>query len=280
MKKVENLAYLKSDTFVVLDIETTGLSPDKGGRIIEIGAVKIDHKGNVLDSYQSFFYPQMKIPKKIVGITGITDEMVKDAPVIFHELPKLHKFLGNVPVVCHNLKFDWNRFLLPAFLEAGIRKSNPIIDSLKLARAIFPDEKQHKLGNLCEYCQVEPRVAHRAYDDACMTADCLIYMIGQIEEELKEFPDFHPESLPTEEVHEIDVRKASYWEGYGFHRVYINVNYDHCFLKVYYDQDFDYWRLNQELDDKMDFVSWKLIQKETEEWLGHSLKDWKGAKTK
>ena len=51
-------------------------------------------------------------------------------------------------------------------------------------------------------------------------------------------------------------------------------------MKVYYDQDFDYWRLNQELDDKMDFVSWKLIQKETEEWLGHSLKDWKGAKTK
>lgn len=252
---------LAEDEFIVLDIETTGLSPDKGGRIIELGAVKIKKDGTLLDSYKSFFNPKMKISKKSVSLTGITDEMVKDAPSLWHELPNISEFIGDTPVVCHNLKFDWDRFLLPSFREIGIIKKNIAIDSLKLARLTFKDEKSHKLADLCSYCEVPMRTAHRAYDDAYMTAECLVKMIELNKDNIPEKTNT-PIEVISEEIPEVVVKRVSYWEGYGYHRQYINLMYNNNFLKIYFDIDDEYFKLNQEFSEEIFgcHLDWHIIQ--------------------
>lgn len=256
-----NYAPLTSDEYVVIDIETTGFAPDKGGRIIEIGAIRINKEGEILDSYKSFFNPKMKISKKITGLTGITDEMVKTAPSIYKELPNFSEFIGTNPVVCHNLNFDWDRFLLPNFREVGIIKRNATIDSLKLSKLTFQEEKVHKLVNCCSYCKVPLRTAHRAYDDAYMTAMCLLKMKDLHKAELKELIN-----IPVEEniiiPQQVEIKNVKFWQGYGYHRHYVNMLYNNEFLKVYFDIDDEYWRLNQEFDEEKfgDKLDWNIIE--------------------
>src|SRR5690625_3934279 len=110
----KEIEQLKNPHFVVIDIETTGFSPDKGGRIIEIAAVRVVH-GVIKDKFHTLVDPQLKIPAKITRLTGITNEDVKGQPTAIKVLPELYRFIGDGVVVCHNLSFDWNRFLLRGF---------------------------------------------------------------------------------------------------------------------------------------------------------------------
>lgn len=280
MKSKFDYTPLVSQEYVVIDIETTGFAPDKGGRIIEIGAVRINTEGEVLDSYNSFFNPRMKIPKKITGLTGITDDMVKEGPSIYKELPKLDKFIGITPVVCHNLNFDWNRFLLPLFREIGIIKRNVTLDSLKLARLTFPDEETYKLLDCCRYCDITLQVAHRAYDDAYMTAMCLLKMRELNQEKFSSLS-----LLPQEEnivtAKNVDIRSVKYWEGHGYHRHYVNLFYNEEFLKLYFDIDDEAWKLNQEYDEEIfgDRLDWNIIEDSILEYTNtksiKELKEWR-----
>ncbi|HHV98132.1 MAG TPA: PolC-type DNA polymerase III [Clostridiaceae bacterium] len=159
------------NSFVVFDIETTGLDAVKD-RIIEIGAVKI-HKGEIVDRFSSFVNPEIPIPEFIVKLTGINDEMVKDAPTIEKVLNDFLQFTGDVPFVAHNAMFDTG-FIKYNARKLGFEVSNPIVDTLQLSRNMFPELKKYKLDVVAKHLGVKLDNHHRAVDDAEATANIFL----------------------------------------------------------------------------------------------------------
>ncbi len=150
------------DEHVVLDIETTGLS-SINDKIIEIGAVKIKD-GIVTEKYSRLINPEIIIPKKIIKLTGITNEMVFGEKTINEVLPEFLSFIGNKPIVAHNALFDLG-FLKNKSEKLGHQIKNTVIDTLELSRNLLTIKK-HKLNILCEYFDIKMANHHRALDDA------------------------------------------------------------------------------------------------------------------
>jgi len=158
------------DEFCIVDLETTGFSPAKD-YIIEIGAIKCLHD-KVIDSFQSLINPCVKISPTITRITGITNEMVKNAPKIEDILPSFHNFLGNNLIVGHNVNFDVN-FLYDFYMDyLGFPLRNDFIDLLRIARKLYPELPHHRLCDLLEYFNVETENLHRALGDCEATFIC------------------------------------------------------------------------------------------------------------
>lgn len=156
------------DEFVVLDFETTGLFPDTD-KIIEVSILK--YKNNIkVDEFHTLINPKIKIPAKITKINGITNDMVKDKPTIEEILPKLLDFIGYLPIVAHNASFD-AKFLKCAvlFLYGEDIINNEFIDTVKIARQIYPNLPNHKLVTIKEYLGFDLE-SHRAYEDTLVTA--------------------------------------------------------------------------------------------------------------
>lgn len=151
------------NSFIALDLETTGISPAED-RIIEIGAIKVID-GRECDVFSTFVNPKRKIPARITEITGIDDEMVADAPVIQEVFPKLQDFLEEYPLLGHNILFDYS-FLKTAAVNMDCPFEKPGIDTLKIARRVYKQAESKRLDFLCEYLQIDPGKSHRAYDDA------------------------------------------------------------------------------------------------------------------
>ncbi len=155
------------DEYVVFDIETTGLNPASCD-ITEIGAVRVKD-GALLDRFQTFVKPSAPIPPKIVSLTGITDDMVKDAPGPEEALRAFHEFCGEHAVlVAHNADFD-TKFVFGKSLPLGIAYQNKVIDSLALCRLALPELKNHKLNTVAQHFHI-PLEHHRAVNDAVCTA--------------------------------------------------------------------------------------------------------------
>ncbi|MBR3862750.1 MAG: PHP domain-containing protein, partial [Clostridia bacterium] len=155
------------DEFVVFDIETTGLSNRTCG-ITEIGAVKVKN-GEVLERYNTFVNPEMPIPAEVVELTGITDEMVKDARVIGEVLPEFLNFVGDRLLIAHNADFDIG-FIRVAAKNNGLPFENAYLDTVALSRHLNTDLKNHKLDTLAKYFNLGEFNHHRASDDAEMLA--------------------------------------------------------------------------------------------------------------
>lgn len=158
------------DSFVVFDIETTGLSPESD-QVTEIGAVKVVN-GEIVDTFSTFVNPQMPIPPKITQLTSITDEMVKDAPTMEEILDSFLEFCKDSVVVAHNAAFD------TGFMRHAARRFNrnfdfAVLDTLQLARKMFPELKSHRLNVVAEHLKVSLENHHRAVDDSKATADIL-----------------------------------------------------------------------------------------------------------
>lgn len=166
-------------TYVVLDIETTGLS-SINDKITEFGMVKIEH-GEIIDTYETFVNPEVHIPDNITQITGITDEMVENAPKIDEVIPKVLEFVGDLPIVAHNANFDIGFIRYNAKL-LGYELNNVIIDSLQMSRDIFPNFKKHKLGILADNLGIEVDVAHRALDDVITLVKVFNVMIERLKD--------------------------------------------------------------------------------------------------
>ena len=160
-----------SDTYVVFDIETTGLSPNND-KITEIGAVKIKN-GEILERYNQLINPEIPIPEKIVDLTGITDELVKDKPKISEILPDFYSFIEGANLVAHNASFDVG-FIRENLKLLGIDLKNPVIDTLELCRSLFPTLRNHKLNTVAKHLNVSLENHHRAVDDAKATADIFL----------------------------------------------------------------------------------------------------------
>lgn len=157
------------NSFVALDLETTGINPAED-RIIEIGAIKVID-GKEYDMFSTFVNPEMKIPARITEITGIDDKMVCDAPVIKEIFPKLIYFLEEYPLLGHNIIFDYS-FLKTVAVNMGLSFEKQGIDTLKMARRVYAQAESKRLEFLCDYLQIDAGTSHRAYDDA-RSAKCL-----------------------------------------------------------------------------------------------------------
>ena len=157
--------------FAVFDIETTGLEAEKD-KITEIGAVKIKN-GTVTDAFSTFVNPGIYIPEFITKLTGITDEMVKDAPDTEKALDGFSEFVGGLPVVAHNASFDTG-FIKYNVKKYGRKFGNAAIDTLQLSRSLFPELGKYKLNIVARHLGVKLENHHRAVDDAGATAHIFI----------------------------------------------------------------------------------------------------------
>ena len=165
------------DTYVVFDIETTGLSAARN-KIIEIGAVKVE-KGQITDRFSTFVNPELPIPFEIEKLTGINDGMVIDAPVIGEALPRFLEFCGDAVMVAHNASFDMSFIEHNAELLGSVYKPT-IVDTVALARILLPELKRFKLDMVAKALGVSLENHHRAVDDAEATAHIFVAFVEKL----------------------------------------------------------------------------------------------------
>lgn len=171
---------LDNTTYCVLDLETTGIS-FRTEKITEVGIMKI-RNGELLDSFSCFVNPEKPIPQKVVEVTNITDDMVKDADTIDKVLPKVIEFIGDSVLVAHNADFDIG-FLKYNATALGLKLNNTYMDTLKLAKELFPQYKKYKLGIIAENLGIKVDVAHRALDDVDTTVKVFNIMLDMLKEQ-------------------------------------------------------------------------------------------------
>lgn len=178
---------LADDTYVVFDVETTGLSAVYD-TIIELAAVKM-REGEIIDRFESFANPHHPLSATTIDLTGITDDMVENAPEVEEVLKKFHSWAEDSVLVAHNASFDMG-FLNVGYKKAGIEKAtNPVIDTLELARFLYSDMKNHRLNTLAKRFKVELTQHHRAIYDAEATGYLLAIMLKDAMEKGIEYHD-------------------------------------------------------------------------------------------
>lgn len=202
------------DTYVVFDIETTGLSKEKE-MITEIGAVKVAD-GKIIDRFSTFVNPQRPISAEITKLTGITDDMVKDAPTIENVLPEFLKFCEDTVLVAHNASFDTG-FIRIATERAGLGElHHTIVDTLELARALLPELNKHKLDIVCEHLGVTLNGHHRAVNDAEATAEVFIKFLDMLAEK---------KVFTLDEINVLASRTVNYKKLRAYHAIILVKNY-------------------------------------------------------
>ena len=173
---------LSEETYVVFDLETTGLYPNSGDTIIEIGAVKIKD-GKIIDRYDELINPGKLLSDEIIKITGINNEMLEDKRNEEEALKDFLKWIGNLPMVAHNAKFDIS------FIEGAISRynleslSNIVIDTLGLSRYLESSERYHNLATLVKRYNIpwDEDKHHRADYDSEGTALIFDKMLKKLE---------------------------------------------------------------------------------------------------
>ncbi len=165
--------------YCVLDLETTGFSPVTE-KITEVGIMKIKN-GEVIDSFSCFVNPEKPIPERVVEVTNITDDMVKDAETIEKVFPKILEFCKDSVLVAHNASFDIG-FLKHVAKELGYDFDFTYVDTLALARKVYPNLKKYKLGKIAEFLNIKVEVAHRALDDVDTTVKVYNEMMKVLKE--------------------------------------------------------------------------------------------------
>jgi len=168
-----------ADTVIVLDFETTGLSPEQGDRAIEIGAVKLV-EGQVVDTFQQLMYPGKRIDSFIENYTGITNTMLKKARPCKEVMQDFAAYINGFNLVAHNASFD-GRFLDAELHRIKKKQQAEFACSMLIARRLYPDSPNHKLGTLVEYKNLpNDGVFHRALADSQMTAHLWLAMLDDI----------------------------------------------------------------------------------------------------
>ncbi|NLL93821.1 MAG: PolC-type DNA polymerase III [Clostridiales bacterium] len=193
------------ETYIVFDLETTGLSALTDS-IIEIGAVKIQG-GKIVDHFSEFVNPQKPIPYKIENLTGISDEMVLDAQTIDDVLPRFLDFCKDSVMVAHNADFDMS-FILHNAKKLGIPYDATYVDTVAMARILIPTIARYKLDNVAKALGIPLEHHHRAVDDAGCTAKIFVKFIEMLKEReifdldaLNEFSKSSPESIKKMPTH-------------------------------------------------------------------------------
>jgi len=174
----------RADTVIVLDFETTGLSPDYGDRAIEIGAVRIEN-GEAVERFQALMNPGRRIDSFIEGYTGITNGMLKDAPPCKEVMHEFADFINGYNLVAHNASFD-KRFLDAELDKISRSYSGQFACSMLMSRRIYQNAPNHKLGTLVEYVNIPSDGAyHRALYDSEMTTKLWLAMLDNISQQVE-----------------------------------------------------------------------------------------------
>lgn len=171
----------QANSVVVLDFETTGLSPNMGDRAIEIGAVKLVN-GEVVDSFQQLMNPGFRVSSFIESYTGITNNMLRNAPSCDEVMASFNEFITNENLIAHNASFD-KRFLDAEFERINASYCGEFACSLLVARRLIQDAPSHKLGELVRFKHIEnDGIFHRALADAQVTAKLWLLMLEELEQ--------------------------------------------------------------------------------------------------
>ncbi|HTR82145.1 MAG TPA: exonuclease domain-containing protein [Bacteroidota bacterium] len=170
-------------TFVVVDVETTGLSPRDGG-ITEIAMIKV-RNGLLWEEYSTLVNPLMPIPFDVTSITGIDDEMVADSPTADEIAADISEFLGDGVFTAHNAPFDLG-FVNSTLAKGNITPiQNPVVCTCKLARRLLPNLFSKSLGPVTKALGIQNSKRHRASGDAFATAQVLVHFLRKLEEEFE-----------------------------------------------------------------------------------------------
>ncbi|MBQ9358498.1 MAG: 3'-5' exonuclease [Abditibacteriota bacterium] len=177
-------------SYVCLDLETTGFSPEKGSEIIEVAAVLTDNF-RIEKVFSQTVRPRGPIPEFITGLTGISPETVRFSPDIGTVMPLLLEFAGDMPIVGHNVLFDLRFISYYAMESLGVYFLNPYRDTVGLSRSVFSPRRcgkvSHSLTALADRLNIEYPNAHRALADTMATHECYKALVRMItEEELEE----------------------------------------------------------------------------------------------
>ncbi|NLL06521.1 MAG: DNA polymerase III subunit alpha [Clostridiaceae bacterium] len=204
-------------TYCVLDLETTGFSPVTE-KITEIGIMKLKD-GKVIDEFSCFVNPEKPIPARVVEVTNITDYMVQDAETIDKVFPKILEFIEGSVLVAHNAEFDIG-FLKHNAKQLGYEFDFTYLDTLSLARDLFPDYKTYKLGRIAKNLGIKVEVAHRALDDVDTTVKVFNIMLDMLKERgaqtLKDIDIYGSNE---------DSKKAEYKKLRTYHAIILAKNY-------------------------------------------------------
>ena len=207
-------------TYCVLDLETTGFSA-KTEKITEIGIMKVKN-GEVIDEFSCFVNPEKHIPQRVSEVTNITDDMVKDAKTIKDVFPDVLEFLGdpnNTVIVAHNANFDVG-FLKQNAINLGCKFDYTYLDTLSLAKDLFPNYKKYKLGKIAENLGIKVEVAHRALDDVDTTVKVFRVMMDMLKEKgAKTVADI--DQLAADE----ETKKEEYKKLKTYHAIILAKNY-------------------------------------------------------
>ncbi|MFA6024621.1 MAG: 3'-5' exonuclease [Candidatus Gracilibacteria bacterium] len=190
---------ISKTSFVVVDLETTGLHAGLDS-IVEIAAVRVVN-GEVVDEWDTTVNPGVFLPQECTQITGITTEMVADAPLFADIVDDYLRFMGEESVfVAHNVDFDWTFLNKQLLSMQRAPLNNPYLCTFKLAKLVHPNLSKYGLGSLCMAFGVDLPQAHRALHDARATAHLLIKFLRVLQngglKELKDIP--HIQNLPKE----------------------------------------------------------------------------------
>ena len=207
-------------SYVAVDLETTGLEA-KRDKIIEIGAIHVV-KGREIAAFHSMVNPHRRLKEQITELTGITDDMVENAPDIGDIIEEFAEFCGQAPLLGHRIMFDYS-FLKRAAVNHGIPFEKNGIDTLKLCRHFLPEDQPKNLSAACEFFGIRRKKAHRALEDArdahylyqrlaewLLTKDCPLFLeigtgSGKIKEE--DLEDVSELRLGNKEVKEVFMAK-------------------------------------------------------------------------
>ncbi len=168
--------------FVAVDLEATGAKMPPN-RVIELGAYQI-HKGRIVDSFLTLVNPEIPIPRFVVSLTGITNEMVKAAPVFADVAPKWLDFVSDAVLIAHNAPFD-TTFLNHEISRVypGHRMINTDLCTVKLSRRVFPGISNYRLETLADYFSIPIPQRHRAGSDALATAEVFLHLLTRLGEQ-------------------------------------------------------------------------------------------------
>ncbi|GAD80221.1 3'-5' exonuclease [Vibrio ezurae] len=178
-----------ANSVIVLDFETTGLSPNMGDRAIEIGAVKLID-GQVIDTFQQLMNPGFRVSSFIESYTGISNNMLRSAPSCAEVMSEFATFIGDSNMVAHNASFD-KRFLDAELDLLGLKYSGQFACSMLIARRLYQEAPTHKLGDLIRYKHIEhDGVFHRALADSEMTAKLWMVILEELSRRGISNPEF------------------------------------------------------------------------------------------
>ena len=250
--------------YIILDIETTGFSPSKGGFLLEIGALKVVND-EIVDTFSELINPiNKKIPRKIVELTGITDEMVKDEKDYKKVLRDFLEFIKDTDVIIgHNVSFDWDRFLLYYFEKIALFPKKYTLDTKKLFKIAY-GSKKGKLSDITDLLGIDNMGQHRAINDCESTYEVFLSIKKKlkdtivVEEQINIFDmnnkvddDFQFAKLEKFKYDDFTIRGINYWGKKDMERLYVMLNLKGVtnHQSIYFDIKTKSWG-NKDVKDK------------------------------